>query len=75
MTDEEELFAQLSAALLLAHRRVAAIHAPEGEKASITKHLLVISDASKHDLARAATRLDAFLADLDARFPESRSSH
>jgi hypothetical protein len=74
MTDEEELFARLSAALLLAHRRVAAIEAPDAEKSSITKHLLVISDASKQDLARAATRLDAFLADLDVRFPHSRGS-
>ncbi len=69
MTSEEELFARLSQELLVAHRRIAALNVPQDEKASITRHLLVISDASKHDLGRAAARLDAFLADLDARFP------
>lgn len=74
MTDEEELFTRLSETLLLAHRRVAEVAASVDEKASITKRLLAISDASKHDLTRAAARLEAFLGDLDVRFPESRGT-
>ena len=61
---DDELFAELSAKLRDAHRRVAQLEVPDDEKARITRHLLVISDASKHDLRRASARLDAFLAEL-----------
>jgi hypothetical protein len=64
--DDDELFADLSERLRLAHRRVAALEASVDEKARVTRRLLAISDASKHDLTRAAARLDALNADLDA---------
>ena len=58
--------AELADRLLEAHRRVRSLQAPNDEKARATRRLLAISDASKHDVARAAKRLDAFLDDLDA---------
>ena len=64
--DDDELFAELSERLRLAHRRVASLDASGEEKARITRRLLAISDATKHDLGRAAQRLDTFLSDLDA---------
>lgn len=62
---DDELFADLSERLRLAHRRIASLEAAGDEKARITRRLLAISDAAKHDLGRAAKRLDAFLDDLD----------
>jgi hypothetical protein len=63
--NDDELFADLSERLRRAHLRVAAIEASDDEKARITRRLLAISDATKHDLGRASSRLDAFLSDLD----------
>ncbi len=63
---DEELFASLSARLRDAHQRVRALEADAETKAGITKRLIAITDASKHDLRRASERLDALLADLDA---------
>jgi hypothetical protein len=71
--DDDELFADLSERLRLTHRRVAALEGPDDEKARITRRLLAISDAAKHDLRRASERLDVLLADLDAgRRPDPR---
>jgi hypothetical protein len=64
--EDAELFADLSLRLRDAHRRVASLEGPDDEKALYTRRLLVISDASKRDLARASRRLDDLLADLDA---------
>ena len=61
-----DLFTELSEKLRLAHRRVASLDADGEQKARVTRRLLAISDASKHDLQRADKRLDALLADLDA---------
>ena len=58
--------AELADRLLDAHRRVRALEGSNDEKARATRRLLAISDASKHDVGRAAKRLDAFLSDLDA---------
>ncbi len=58
------IFAELSAKLRDTHRRVASLEVPNDEKASITRRLLVITDASKHDLRRALARLDALIAEL-----------
>ena len=69
MTDDE-LFEDLSRRLREAHRRVGALEVPQEQKARVARRLLAVSDASKHDLARASTRLAALLVDLDAgRFP------
>jgi hypothetical protein len=62
----EDLFAELSERLRLAHRRVASLNADDEQKASVTRRLVAVTNASKHDLGRASTRLDALLADLDA---------
>ena len=64
--NDDELLVDLAAKLRDAHRRVAQLDVPDDEKARITRHLLVISDASKRNARRAATRLDAFLAELPA---------
>ena len=70
--EDDELFTQFAERLREAHRRVAAMDLAADEKSSTTRHLLVISDASKHSVARASQRLDAFLAELDARDETSR---
>ncbi|HUR13812.1 MAG TPA: hypothetical protein VM097_04885 [Mycobacteriales bacterium] len=68
---DEELLREVSEKLRLAHARVAALQASSEEKSSTTRRLLVISDAAKHDVTRAAQRLDAFLAELDVQHPAS----
>jgi hypothetical protein len=69
--DDEELLRELAEKLREAHARVAALHVADEEKASTTRRLLAISDAAKHDVRRAAQRLDAFVAELDVRHPAS----
>jgi hypothetical protein len=56
---------QLAERLRVAHARVAALDLPLAEKASITRRLLAINDASKRSVNRASKRLDAFLEDLE----------
>ena len=61
----------VAARLKEAHARVRALQVPEGVRMALTRKLLVITAAAKHDLADAARRLDRFMADLDeGRFPE-----
>ena len=62
----EELEVQVAVRLRDAHRRVAGLDVPEDQKARVARRLIALTDASKRDLARASTRLDALLADLDA---------
>jgi len=62
----EDLQAELAVRLRDAHRRVATLDVPEDEKARVARRLIALTDASKHDLARASARLDRLLADLDA---------
>ena len=68
MTADEEL-TRLAELLRVAHARVAALDVPEAQKASITRRLLAISDASKRSTTAASQRLDAFLAELDVQHP------
>ena len=63
--DDAELAAQLAERLRDAHRRVASLDIGPEQKSSITRRLLVITDASKHSVPRASRRLDALLAELD----------
>ncbi len=62
----EELEAQLATRLRDAHRRVAALDAPDDQKARVARRLIALTDASKRDLGRASARLDRLVADLDA---------
>ena len=68
--DEERAAAELAVRLRDAHARVRALPAEVGER--VARRLLALGDASRHDVARAAARLDRLLADLDAgREPEA----
>lgn len=64
--DDDELFADLSRRLREAHRRVGGLPVSDDEKARVARHLIAISDASKHDLGRASVRLERLAAELDA---------
>jgi hypothetical protein len=68
--DEGELAAQLAVRLRDAHRRVASLDVDAEQKSSITRRLLVITDASKHSVERASRRLDALLAELEKEHPQ-----
>ncbi|MBD0744418.1 MULTISPECIES: hypothetical protein [unclassified Streptomyces] len=54
-----------------AHTAVRELQVPEGVRMALSRKLLVITAAAKHDLADAARRLDRLMKDLDeGRFPE-----
>ncbi|MFF1396056.1 hypothetical protein ACFVZD_19840 [Streptomyces sp. NPDC058287] len=61
-----QLYAAVANQLKEAHSRVRALQVPEGVRMALTRKLLVITAAAKHDLADAARRLDRFMVDLDA---------
>jgi cell division protein YceG involved in septum cleavage len=66
-----ELYAAVADRLKEAHANVRALQVPEGVRVALTRKLLVITAAAKHDLAEATRRLDRFMADLEeGRFPE-----
>ena len=68
----EDPAADLAVRLKDAHRRVRDLDADDEVKARVARRLVAVSDASKHDIPRAAARLDAVLADLDAgRLPSA----
>ncbi|MDX2643635.1 hypothetical protein OG937_15495 [Streptomyces sp. NBC_00510] len=70
-----ELYGFLAARLKQAHTRVAGLQVPEDVRMQLTRRLLVITAAAKHDLAGAARRLEELMKDLDeGRFPDQRSS-
>jgi hypothetical protein len=54
-----------------AHDRVRTLQVPESVRMALTRKLLVITAAAKHDLVETARRLEQLNADLDeGRFPE-----
>lgn len=67
MSDEPHL--ELAARLRDAHRRVATLDLQPDEKVRLVGQLIALTDASKHDIGRAAQRLNRFLADLDDHRP------
>jgi hypothetical protein len=67
--DEVQRAALFADRLRDAHRKVAALEVDVERKSSITRRLLVISDASKHSVERAARRLDVLLAELEEDIP------
>ncbi|MCF6523317.1 hypothetical protein [Streptomyces sp. JJ36] len=65
-----ELYDRVAARLKDAHTRVRTLQVPEGVRVALTRKLLVITAASKHDLAEAERRLDQLMTDIDeGRFP------
>lgn len=66
-----ELYEAVAARLKEAHTTVRELQVPEGVRMALSRKLLVITAAAKHDLADAATRLDRLMKDLEeGRFPE-----
>ncbi|TVL94314.1 hypothetical protein LRS74_09235 [Streptomyces sp. LX-29] len=66
-----ELYRVVADRLKRAHSMVRALQVPEGVRMALTRKLLVITAAAKHDLADAARRLDRLMDDLDkGRFPQ-----
>ena len=63
---EQEQADRLAERLLQAHRRVRAAELSTDDKGRVTRRLIALTDASKHDVPRASARLDALIADLDA---------
>ncbi|MEU8589669.1 hypothetical protein AB0C59_22130 [Streptomyces sp. NPDC048664] len=65
------LYAAVAAKLKEAHARVRSLQVPEGVRMALTRKLLVITAAAKHDPAEAARRLERFTSDLDVdRIPD-----
>ncbi|WP_329198623.1 MULTISPECIES: hypothetical protein [unclassified Streptomyces] len=66
-----ELYEVVAIRLKEAHARVRTLQVPEGVRMALSRKLLVVTAAAKHDLADAARRLDRLMKDLDeGRFPE-----
>lgn len=69
-----KLYAEVAEQLKEAHTRVRELQVPEGVRMALSRKLLVITAAAKHDLTDAATRLDRLMKDLDeGRFPDGNS--
>ncbi|WP_415951523.1 hypothetical protein [Streptomyces sp. KLOTTS4A1] len=62
-----ELYGEVADQLKEAHRRVRALQVPESVRMALTRKLLVITAAAKHDLADAARRLGRFMDELETR--------
>jgi hypothetical protein len=66
-----ELYTAVATQLKEAHARVRTLQVPEGVRMALTRKLLVITAAAKHDPAEATRRLERFMTDLDEdRIPE-----
>ncbi|EPD93927.1 hypothetical protein HMPREF1486_03213 [Streptomyces sp. HPH0547] len=60
-----ELYDRLAARLKEAHSRVRSPQIPQSARVALTRKLLVITAASKHDLADAERRLGRLMAHID----------
>jgi hypothetical protein len=60
-----ELYRLLAARLKETHTRVSDPEVPDDTRRELTRRLLAVTAAAKHDLADAARRLDALTAELD----------
>ncbi|WP_078863397.1 MULTISPECIES: hypothetical protein [unclassified Streptomyces] len=66
-----KLYRLVAEQLKEAHIRVRTLQVPAGVRTALSRKLLVITAAAKHDLPDAARRLDRLMKDLDeGRFPE-----
>ncbi|CAG7609022.1 SCO5555 family protein [Actinacidiphila bryophytorum] len=59
------LYGVLAARLKHAHTRVVNAEVPDETRRELTRRLLAVTAAAKHDLADAARRLDVLEAELD----------
>lgn len=70
-----ELYDLVAARLKEAHRKVRRLQISDGEREVLVRKLLVVTAASKHDLAAAARRLDRLIEELEEaaerRFPSA----
>ncbi|MFI6640993.1 hypothetical protein [Streptomyces sp. NPDC050504] len=65
------LYEELADRLKEAHAVVRELQVPEGVRMALSRKLLVVTAAAKHDLSDAARRLNRLMKDLDeGRFPE-----
>jgi hypothetical protein len=72
---QPELYGFLAARLKHAHTRVAGLQVTDEVRVQLSRKLLVVTAAAKHDVAGAARRLDTLLKGLDeARFPDGGSA-
>jgi hypothetical protein len=70
-----DLYGLVASRLKQAHTRVAGLQVPEEVRMQLSRKLLVITAAAKHDLAGAARRLEDLMTDLDeGRFPDQGSA-
>ncbi len=60
-----ERYEVVAARLKQAHARLRAAQVPDDLRVALTRKLLVITAAAKHDAAGAAVRLERFIRDLD----------
>ncbi|WP_046495911.1 SCO5555 family protein [Streptomyces odonnellii] len=66
-----KLYGLVAEQLKEAHTRVRTLQVPESVRMALSRKLLVITAAAKHDLPDAARRLERLVKDLDeGRFPE-----
>ncbi|MGK5627043.1 hypothetical protein [Streptomyces sp. URMC 123] len=66
-----ELYGIVADRLKEAHAKVRALQVPEGVRMALSRKLLIITAAAKHDLADAARRLERLMRDLDeGRLPD-----
>jgi hypothetical protein len=66
---EVELYALVAERLKEAHARVRALDVSDTTRASLTRSLLLVTEAAKRDLPEAARRLARFVDDLDSGYP------
>lgn len=66
MSTPEQQAGELAERLRQAHARVRTLDASPEQKGRVARRLVALTDASKHDVGRAALRLDRLLTDLDA---------
>ncbi|AEW96748.1 MULTISPECIES: SCO5555 family protein [Streptomycetaceae] len=69
--DQLALYRIVADRLKQAHSRVRSLQVSEDVRVVLTRKLLVITAAAKHDVAGAARRLDRLMRDLEeGRFPD-----